>query len=176
MPDEKKSICEEQNFDSFFKKEAKSLFSYLSYRFGNSEQANDAVQEAFVKLWQNCAEVQFEKAKGFLYTVATNLMTSVKRHEQVKLKYSERAVQINSGKANNESPEYLIIEKEFMERLTQAINELPERQRTAYLLNRVDKKTYREIAEVMEISVKGVEKLMHKALIKIQKIIDEGVG
>ncbi|MCX2744403.1 sigma-70 family RNA polymerase sigma factor [Mangrovivirga sp. M17] len=176
MLDNKKSVCEEKIFDSLFKKEARSLFSYLSYRFGDKEQANDAVQEAFVKLWEKCAEIPLEKAKGFLYTASTNLMTSVKRHEQVKLKYKEKAVKVDSGKSDVQSPEFLIIEKEYMDSLTQAINDLPERQRTAYLLNRVEKKTYKEIAEIMEVSTKAVEKLMHKALIKIKKILDEGVG
>ncbi|QCK16933.1 RNA polymerase sigma factor [Mangrovivirga cuniculi] len=176
MPEKKRSVCDEKNFDSLFKEEARSLFSYLSYRFGDKEQANDAVQDAFVKLWQKCAEIPYEKAKGFLYTAASNLMTSVKRHEQVKLKYYEKVSKIDSDKENNVSPEYLIIEKEYMDHLTEAINNLPDRQRTAYLLNRVEKKTYKEIAEIMEVSPKAIEKLMHKALIKIKKILDEGVG
>ncbi len=168
MPDNKKSLCDESAFDAFFKDQAKPLISYLYYRFGDREQAQDVVQETFSKLWQQCAQVPLEKAKSFIHTVASNLFTSMKRHEQVKLKYQDRAVKIMSENINKESPEYIILEKEFMDKLTRSISALPEKQRAAYLLSRVEKKTYKEIAEVMEVSVKAVEKLMHKALKKIK--------
>ncbi|TRX61386.1 sigma-70 family RNA polymerase sigma factor [Fulvivirga sp. M361] len=171
MPDPKKTLCDESEFDAFFKDQVKSLASYLYYRFGDREQAQDIVQETFSKLWQQCAEVPLEKARSFIYTVASNLFVSVKRHDQVKLRYREQAVELNN--VNNESPEYQILEKEFMEKLTDAIASLPEKQRAAYLLNRVEKKTYREIAEIMEVSVKAVEKLMHKALKKIKDRIGD---
>ena len=167
-----KSLCEEAEFDVFFRKESKSLLHYLYYRFGDKALAQDMAQDAFVKLWKKCADVPLEKARGFLYTVATNLSTSAKRHGQVKLKYQEMALKTDSEK-DNQSPEYVMLEKEFMDKLTSAIAALPERQRMAYLLNRVEKKTYREIAEMMEISVKAVEKLMHKALQKLRQQIGE---
>ncbi|MEQ9403604.1 MAG: sigma-70 family RNA polymerase sigma factor [Cyclobacteriaceae bacterium] len=172
MPEEKKSLCDESAFNQFFEDQAKTLIAYLHYRFGNKEQAHDMAQEAFTKLWLKCTSVPFEKAKGFLYTVATNLFTSEKRHEQVKLRYTQ-SNQIESDKSNIESPEFLIIEKEFREKLMQAISKLPEKQRAAFLLNRVEKKTYREIAEIMNVSVKAIEKLMHKALLKIREQVTE---
>ena len=173
MSDQERSLCDEREFDAFFKEQVKSLTSYLYYRFGDREQARDVVQEAFTKLWQQCAQVPLGKAKSFIYTVASNLFTSVKRHDQVKLKYQEKAVKINTGKSDSESPEFVILEKEFMEKLTSVISGLPEKQRTAYLMNRVEKKTYKEIAEVMEVSVKAIEKLMHKALKKIREEIGD---
>ena len=45
-----------------------------------------------------------------------------------------------------------------------AISDLPEGQREVFLLNRIDKKTYKEIAEMLDISVKAVEKRMNLAL------------
>ena len=70
-----------------------------------------------------------------------------------------------------ESPEYLILEKEFMEKLSDAIAQLPDKQREVFLLNRVEKKTYKEIAEMSGVSVKAVEKSMHKALVKLREKI-----
>ena len=65
-------ICEELTFSGFFKSHAKALRNFLYYKFGNEEQADEATQEAFIKLWENCANVPPEKAKSFLYTVANN--------------------------------------------------------------------------------------------------------
>ena len=55
-------------------------------------------------------------------------------------------------------------ESEFKLRLEQAISELPETQREVFLMNRIDKLTYAEIAERLGVSVKAIEKRMGKAL------------
>jgi len=50
---------------------------------------------------------------------------------------------------------------------------LSEKQRTAFLLHRIDNRSYKEIAEILNISVKAVEKRMQKALEGMRKQIDE---
>lgn len=165
------SMCNESVFDTFFKNQAKTLRNYLYYKFGDLEAADDVVQEAFVKIWDNCAKIPFEKAKSYLYTVATNMSTSIKRHDKVKLNYASGVVSSGSD-ASHESPEFLMIENEFKDKLNSAIDGLPDRQREVFLLNRIEKKTYKEIAELSGVSVKAIEKLMHKALLKIRKEMD----
>ncbi len=172
MPKINNSICEESRFASFFKEQARFLRDYLYYKFGDREQAEDIVQEAFVKLWDNCDQVMPEKAKSYLYTVANNLSISVKRHEQVKMKHADITM-YQQKSASAESPEFLLLEKEYMQRLESAISKLPDRQREVYLLNRIEKKTYKEIAEVSNVSVKAIEKLMHKALAKIRLSLED---
>ncbi|MEO1255390.1 MAG: sigma-70 family RNA polymerase sigma factor, partial [Bacteroidota bacterium] len=54
-------------------------------------------------------------------------------------------------------------------KLTEAINELPDGQREVFLLNRVEGKTYAEIAEMIGVSVKAIEKRMHHALVHLRK-------
>src|SRR5690606_41337536 len=83
-------VCEEQIFSSIFRTHSKTVFNYIFYKFGNEEKAHDAVQEAFVRLWENCAKVSPEKAKAFVYTVANNLYLNVIKAEKIRLKYSER--------------------------------------------------------------------------------------
>ena len=55
-----------------------------------------------------------------------------------------------------------------MTRLQQAIESLTEEQRTAFLLNRIEGKRHKEIAEMLGISVKAVEKRLYKALEKLR--------
>jgi RNA polymerase sigma-70 factor (ECF subfamily) len=50
---------------------------------------------------------------------------------------------------------------------------LPEKQRLVFLLSRIEKMTYKEIAELLDISVKAVEKRMHKALVSLRESISE---
>lgn len=162
------NVCEEQVFSSVFKTNSKTVFNYIYYKFGNEEKAHDAVQEAFVKLWENCAKVTPEKAKSYLYTVANNLYLNVIKAEKVRLKYADR----HSNTVSNESPEYVLEEKQFQQKLDNALNGLPENQRTTFLLNRIDGKKYAEIAEMEGVSVKAIEKRMHLALKSLREQID----
>ncbi|WP_297705970.1 sigma-70 family RNA polymerase sigma factor [uncultured Eudoraea sp.] len=153
------NVCEEEVFSNLFKTNSKTVFNYIYYKFGNEEKAYDVVQEAFVKLWENCAKVSPEKAKSYVYTIANNLYLNVIKAEKVRLKYADR-----TNNSSYESPEFLLEEKEFKEKLDNALNSLPENQRTTFLLNRIDGKKYAEIAEMEGVSVKAIEKRMHLAL------------
>lgn len=161
------TICDEQVFSSIFKANSKTVFNYIYYKFGNEEKSYDAVQEAFVKLWENCAKVAPEKAKSYVYTVANNLYLNVIKAEKVRLKYADKTL-----KTTHETPEYLMEESEFKTKLDKALDDLPENQRTTFLLNRIDGKKYKEIAEMEGVSVKAIEKRMHLALKTLREKID----
>nr|WP_103070261.1 RNA polymerase sigma-70 factor [Aquimarina sediminis] len=170
MSDNNNSTCNERAFDQFFKSHSQLLRNYIYYKFGDLEQAEDIVQDSFIKLWNNCSKVPLDKAKSYIYTIATNLGISNTRHQKVKFKYRDYITQRKTD-VNNESPEFIALEKEYMEKLKSAIADLPDRQREVFLLSRIDKKTYKEIAELSNVSVKAIEKLMHKALVTLRKKI-----
>ncbi|MCW4470562.1 RNA polymerase sigma factor [Flavobacterium sp. MFBS3-15] len=162
-------ICEELTFAGFFKSHAKTLRNYLFYKFGNEEQAEDVTQEAFIKLWENCANVPPEKAKSFLYTVANNTSLNHVAHQKVVLEYSKKA---NPNAHDSQNPEFIMEEEQFKVKLQNAIAGLSEAQRSAFLLHRIDGKKYHEIAEILNISVKAVEKRIHGALQQLRKDIE----
>jgi RNA polymerase sigma-70 factor (family 1) len=162
-------ICEERTFANFFASHAKSLRNYLYYKFGNEDQADDVTQEAFIKLWENCANVPPEKAKSFLYTVANNTSLNHIAHHKVVLEYSKKNPQNGTDSQN---PEFLMEEEQFKIKLQKAIAKLSEAQRSAFLLHRIDGKKYHEIAGILGIGVKAVEKRIHGALLQLRKDID----
>lgn len=161
------NVCEEQVFSSLFRANSKTVFNTIYYKYGNEEKAHDAVQEAFMKLWENCAKVPPDKAKSFVYTVANNLYLNVLKAEKVRLKHADKTLD-----ASHESPEYLLEQKQYQEKLEGALNRLPENQRATFLLNRIDGKKYAEIAEMEGVSVKAVEKRMHLALKTLREQIE----
>ena len=163
-------ICDEIIFSSFFKNNIKALRNYLYFKFGNEEQANDMAQDSFIKLWEKCADVPPEKAKSFLYTVANNATLNQIAHQKVVLNYAKNT---DHKTHTNLSPEYVLEEQQFKEKLEKAIGNLTEAQRTAFLLNRIEGKKYTEIAEMLGISVKAVEKRIHGALISLRTNIEE---
>ena len=163
----KPCMCNEKVFQTFFNNHGTLLRNFLYYKFGSLTEVEDIVQDAFIKLWNNCKKVTPETAKSYLFTIAINQSKSVLRHNSVKLKHQKEVKHINNT-TTNQSPEFILEEKEFQTRLENAISSLPERQREVFLLNRIEKKTYNEIAELSGVSVKAIEKLMHKALLKLR--------
>ncbi len=162
-------ICKENIFSGFFKSHARALRNYLYYKFGNESQAEDITQEAFIKLWQNCADVPIEKAKSYIYTIANNASLNVIAHQKVVLNYAKSAP---TKERTNESPEFVLEEEEFRVKLLTAIEKLNDTQRTAFLMHRIDGKKYAEIAAELDISVKAVEKRIHNALVELRKEFD----
>lgn len=161
------SICEEKIFQSLYLKHLDDVKNFVYYYSGDSNFSEDTAQETFIRLWKNCKKVPFEKVKSYLLTTAKNLFLDNTRHEKVKLKYRQSSTQ----RQGSESPQFVMEEKEFRSQLSAAIGALQENQRVVFLMNRIDKMKYREIAEALGISQKAVEKRMHKALIELRKLV-----
>lgn len=154
------NVCKEKDFNSIFKAYSKALHDFLYYKYGESNNPQDIVQIAFEKLWENCVNVKPEKAKSFLFTVANNEMLNSISRKKTVINYRQQKFK----GFTNESPEFLLEEKEYHIRLKKALEELSEDQRVTFLLNRVEGKKHQEIAEMLGISRKTVEKRIYTAL------------
>jgi RNA polymerase sigma-70 factor (ECF subfamily) len=133
--------------------------------------SHDLAQEAFSKLWQNCAKVIPESAKGYVFKTANNLLINEYNHQKVVLNHQRKPQQ----QKTIESPEFLLEEQEFKQKLEETIAALPEKQRVVFLLSRIDKKTYKEIAEIIGISKQAVEKRMYNALDTLREVVSERI-
>lgn len=165
----KDNVCEERLFSKLYNEHATQLFNFLYYKFGDQLQPQDKVQEAFVKLWKKCKDVPPNKAKSFLFTVANNLMLNEYNHQKVVLKYQQK----QTKKVNHQDPQFLVEEKEYLEKFQNALAKLTEAQRVAFMMNRTEGKKHKEIAEILGISRKAVEKRIYSALKKLREDLKE---
>lgn len=164
------NVCEERTFKGLFESLAKPLKNFLVYRGSESLQADDLVQDAFIKLWENCKKVVPEKAKSYLYTLASNAFKNEMAHLKVKFKYQDSNP---TSTTNIETPEFEMEQEEFKLKLEKAISDMVPTQREVFMMHKVDKMKYAEIADTLEISVKAVEKRMGKAMKHIRSRIIE---
>ncbi len=164
-----KSVCKEENLKTLYEEHISDVRNFMFYKTGDLENAEDLAQDSFIKMWENCGQVVYSKAKSFLFTVANRLFLNSVRHEKVKLSF----VKTNPSKNSNETPEYLMEENEFKTKLEISISSLPEKQREVFLMNRIDKMSYNEIAKTLEISVKTVEKRMGICLKTLKNNVEE---
>lgn len=161
MKKQNQNICKEAVFERIYQMYAKELRNFLIYKFQDVETCNDIVQECFVKLWQKCSEVPYSKAKSFLFTVGNNAFINQKKHLQVVRKHHAG---MPKQSTNHISPEYIYIEEEYARKLHRLIDNLPEKQKIVFKMSRLEKMTYNEIAETLQLSVKTIEKRMSAAL------------
>jgi RNA polymerase sigma-70 factor (ECF subfamily) len=163
-----KSVCEENNFRELFTNLAAPLRNFLYYKCMDLDRAEDLMQEALVRLWENCAKVEFGKAKSFLYTVGQRLLIDQIRKQKTEWAFVER-----QSDRTDHDPAFELLHDEFGQRLQAAITAMPDTQREAFLMNRIDQLSYAEIAERLGISVKAVEKRMHLALLFLKEKVEE---
>ncbi|WP_142784683.1 RNA polymerase sigma factor [Changchengzhania lutea] len=163
-------LCDESYFNSFYLEHIQAATNFAFYKCGDQAASLDYVQDAFAKIWENCSKIDFTKAKTYLFTTVNNLFLNTVRHQKVVMSYAKEAPYLDK---TNLSPEYLMEEDEFKHKLMTVIQNLSEDQREVFLLNRIEDKKYREIAEMLDISQKTVEKRMSAALKILRKKLEE---
>jgi len=156
-------------FEHYFQDVVSFLYTYTSDR----ETLNDWVQEVFIKIWgkKDKLDIHHPGFKGYILTTARNhALEQLKRQKKYETWLEE-----NIARQKKESPFQSSGSESsnFMEQYRIAVKKLPERAREAYLLSREDGLKYKEIASVMDISVKTVEAHMSKALELLRDELDE---
>ncbi|CAM1344602.1 RNA polymerase sigma factor [Tenacibaculum amylolyticum] len=165
MPKQKDSLCEERNFDALFNAHYETARNYIYYRCGSLQQAEDIVQDSFVKMWKRCADIILKTARSFLFTICNNALRNEFDHQKVVLKHEATLIKEDR---DDESPDFILEVEDFRKKLENAIANLSDKEREVFLLSRIDKKSYKEIAEITNISVKAVERRMSNAFINLR--------
>jgi RNA polymerase sigma-70 factor (ECF subfamily) len=104
--------------------------------------------------------VQNDKVKALLFKIANDLFISHYRKEKRSFEFFKQ-YHLDSLSA---SPEEQLAFEELKASYQKALEQMPEKLRTVFLMSRVEQLKYTEIAAMVDISVKGVEKRMKKAL------------
>jgi RNA polymerase sigma-70 factor (ECF subfamily) len=150
----------QQEFKKLFENHFAQVRNFVFYRSGNADVATDIAQETFLKIWEKQSSIQPDKVKGLLFKIAGDLYISHYRKEKRSFNF------FNNYIFNNESqsPEEEMAFDQLKENYTKALEKMNEKQRTVFLLSRAESLKYTEIAEMLGISVKAVEKRMKLAL------------
>ena len=158
-----------EEFKGLFDRYFDSVRSYLVYRGANKEQATDLTQDVFMRVWEKQLAVDQKTALRLLYKIASDMFVSRYRREVLEMNYAKTLRNDN----NDFSPEDQMRYNELFTTYTKALATLGEKQRTVFLMARMDGLKYLEIAERLDISVKAVEKRMTIALAHLKKALKE---
>lgn len=127
------------------------------------EAAKEIVQDAFLSLWEKRETIDMERpVKSYLTMIIHNKCTNFLRDNRKFDQYILRIEELM------DIPEYeaadSLVEEELKIKIENAIQELPEKCREVFVMNRYQNFKYQEIADKLQISVKTVETQMSKAL------------
>lgn len=160
-----------------FEKHQPDLLRLISSKFKRvHHEAEDIVQDAFHNILRADNFDQLENPKAYLYQTASNLALNRIRKHQHHHQYIA-GLELTELEALNElTPERNVSASSDLQRLQQALNQLPEKYRRTFLLSRVQDKSYREISELLNISESTVEKHIIKTLKHLRDQLDQEVN
>lgn len=138
-----------------------SLYRFSLRIVGRTDEAEDVVQEVFIKLWQ--------KRKDFetVMNMEAMLMRMVKNQSIDKLRSkhykTEDVAHIAEHTLQDASPSTQTEVNDAMDRMTLLVQQLPEKQKMVFQLREIEGKTYKEIETIMEIPSNQVKVNLHRA-------------
>jgi RNA polymerase sigma-70 factor (family 1) len=149
----------------------KSLMNFAGSFVVSRELAEEVVSDVFIKLWQNRKSIEeIGNLRVYLYisTKNTSLNYIAKHQKHRTLSIDDLVVEIGPTAID---PEQIMITAEMRRRIELAIAELPPRCKIIFKLIREDGLRYKEVAEILNISVKTIDNQLAIALKKISNAI-----
>ncbi len=178
-------MIEDKYFENIYDKYKKIVFNPCLNYVMNVEDAEDVTQEVFVKVYHRFQQFNPEIAtiKTWICRIAINQSLDFLKAKKTSRRFGfltsifhdennepiESAIKINH-------PGIAAEDKEGLEKLLRIIYSLPDNQKIAIILAKIEDRTQREVAEIMNISVKAVESLLQRAKQTIQKKLVETEG
>jgi RNA polymerase sigma factor (sigma-70 family) len=152
-----------EDYNKVVKKISHRLFGYVFKLTKDEEDANDLVQDAFMKLWINREKVEFKKAKSWLFTTAHNAFINF-------IKKSNRQERMEEGV---DIPVEAKNRFELQEIIDLAMKSLPELQKSIVLLRDLEGYNYKEIGDMLKLNESQVKVYLFRARKKIKDQIKD---
>lgn len=153
-----------QIFDALFSNLTKFSFSFVH----SKEAATEIVDELFVQLWIKRADImKINDLRVYLYTATKNASLNYisKKAKQIEVEpYENLQVQMT----DLVSPEQIMITKEMLQKIKEAVDTLPPRCKLIFKFVREDGLSYAEVAEILGLSIKTIDAQMVIAVARIR--------
>ena len=167
-------------FDRLVLKHKDRLFNLCYRLLGDYEEANDAAQESFIKVYRSLKNFRFKSAfSTWLYRIAVNtcknrLKSSAYRQKwrMVPLDNPVSADRSGPGREihdESQSPAIALQKKENMKAIQEAINALPPEQKEVITLRDIEGFTYEEVAEITGLNLGTVKSRLARARLDLRK-------
>jgi len=153
---------DQKAFEKLFERYHKKLYAYLMRLLDSKEDAEEIVQESFIKIWEKREEfIEGYSFDAFLFTIAKNTFLNFTR-EKVNRRVFEDHFQIINEMESDKTDDYVIF-KETREIIRLIIDGMPPRRGEVFIMRKVEGLSRKEISEKLGISVITVDSQLLKA-------------
>lgn len=161
-----------KTFESVFRHYYSSLCIYSYSIVGRRDIAEEIVQELFYVLWKERENLQILLSlKSYLYGAVRNQSLQYCEHKSVQERYKEKV--LSGDNRDDASPQDELEYKELEYIVNNTLRKLPERRRRIFQMHRQEGRKYKEIAEMLSLSVKTIEAEMTKTYQILRKEVDK---
>ncbi|MBP5094170.1 MAG: sigma-70 family RNA polymerase sigma factor [Abditibacteriota bacterium] len=166
-------------FDELIRKYEKRVYNFAYRLTGNSSDAADVAQEAFIRAYRSVKSFRGDSSfTTWMYRITTNIYLDMRKKASFGkvVSIEERAEKKESGRSAEIAdpappPEELAITEERRKIIRDAVNSLPEQHRIVITLFRFEERTYEEIASILNIPVGTVKSRINRAGLALAKIL-----
>ena len=146
-----------------------AVVEYVTTLLGSVDAAEDAAQEAFVRLWERREKWKLEGSlRGLLLRIARNAALDDRRRRLALERAAHRAPPIQPGP----TPEHDLEERELRAVVMEALSRLPQRRREVFVLVRQQGMSYREASAILGLSPQTVANHMSLALADLRRALE----
>lgn len=167
---------DKSSFKNLFELHYSPLCNFAYRITDDIDQAEDIVQDIFVKVWNDPDLLDGNKnINSYLYSMVRNRALEVIRRENISQKINRQLEYIQNNAATTNVEEDEIEKLLLVEQIYVSIRQLPPKCSEVFTLSKVNGLTYVQIAEKMNISVKTVENHMGKALRLMRELLTKSL-
>ena len=154
---------DKKSFESFFNMFYVELHAIALHVVESDQSAKEAVNEVMLKLWESGKEImKISDIKAYLYRSVKNQAIDIRRKNKKYIQNIDIAFLKETENPFAENPEDVYLFKEMNTSFNDLIEKMPEKRKAVFYLVKVSGKKYREVAEILNISEKTVEKHMRE--------------
>lgn len=133
-----------------------ALMAFFLRRIRNHAEAEDLTQDVLMKIaQQGLGSVQ--RPEAYVFQMAANLLRDRGRRLKVRQTYQRGLGQVAAMETEERDPDRVLQSRESLSTVLRALNRLPERTRTIFVLFRLENMKQREIADMLGVSLRTVE-------------------
>ena len=159
-----KEAFKEKVFKEVYENHWLKLYLHLLKMVDDEDDAKDIVQEVFTNLWNNFDSVGITTSySSYLYSSVRNRAINYLAHKKIILEH-EKNSETQTVSLNSIGPDVFLIEKELAQQINNEIDNLPPKMAAIFKMSRFENKSYKEIAEELEIAENTVKKQISRAL------------
>ena len=141
---------------------ADGVYRFILKNIRDDERARDIVQDSYVRMWEKAKTITFEKARSYLFTTAYHTMIDSIRKDKHHQKYQDH----HDGDTHSEN-EY----SDLKEILNEAMEKLPEIQRSVLMLRDYEGYAYKEIGEITGLNESQVKVYIYRARVYLKNYL-----